>query len=70
MFHVPAVELLALSLPYQMKGRWFMCTYMIGDVVKHFRKQKKISQEELASGIMDAVSAKLKCYKTAEQHCQ
>ena len=47
-----------------------MCTYMIGDVVKHFRKQKKISQEELASGIMDAVSAKLKCYKTAEQHCQ
>jgi len=36
-----------------MKGRWFMCMYMIGEMIRHHRKQKKISQEELAFGIMN-----------------
>ena len=33
-----------------------MRNYRIGRAIKHFRKQKKISQEELANGIMDAAS--------------
>lgn len=33
-----------------------MGMYLIGEVIKHFRKQKRLSQEELSLGIMDAAS--------------
>jgi len=33
-----------------------MGKYRIGEVIKHFRRQRKISQEELANSIMDAAS--------------
>jgi len=39
-----------------------MGKYLMGGAIKHFRKQKKISQENLAAGIMDAASlSRIEC---------